>query len=429
MAYIVGFFHRVCCSEATAAAEKKEMTAPQSYDFHTDPTFLLAVRHQATIVNKSNNERKTFGNVDVVQLAALPEEFWNEYELVGSWNRILVENLKNSLGAGLNPFSLQEGFARFGMLLAPLYTGAQGFDVYDFIIIPPYLALYWDQYYSPDIIGKDALAAIELTPARHTISEFYESPEKFISPEILKKGIYLSTAGDTVRSEIINTVDSVLKELVDDPYKNLYVAVFGFSLLPPVEPNEFLLENEAVQITMPIYTAMSREREETLKPPVKLTPYMVKEINRRNVEALASTESSFMNPVLVLFFESTPMAKEPLPLTTRPRQLLAAPTMADVPRSYLDVYRQSQACAQGECDMPSTKTAAGFVTFDGAPPSSSALDVSQIDINCRDPATLDFQAQQFGVYRREGMSDKEYCDEVKRAILNTIRQSGVRKTS
>ncbi len=397
-----------------------EFGFPEEYDFHNDPTYLLAVRNRVVLKNIETSEVKTLENVDVVKLSTQEPDFFTPYDMnvFGQWNKYLIDVLRNNRKSTVSQFEykLFESFAKTGILYTAIPT-AKGGDYYFFFIIPPYLALFWDDYYKPDILGTEAMAAINMTPATHSILHWLKDPEKYVEKAILDKNVY---GREKIRSEILDILSQVNGLLGNDNMKHAYVGVFAYNLQK--EREDLLVENVNFHITKTIYEAMVQQKEATIKPALKVTLKDVRKIAQENVRKLAATEMSFLEPLVVIYVEPIPIADIGFNFTSKYPTKLTAPISTEPISKSLAA---AQECVRGHCELTPDSPATGFIDFD-MPVGVQITMPGTVDINCTtyDPTKTAALAQEFGVERLPDEGNKELCEKVKKAIELKIQQAG-----
>lgn len=55
------------------------MYFPENYDFHSDPSYLLAIEGKLTLENLQDNKINNLNNMDLLKLTSLTKEELNKY--------------------------------------------------------------------------------------------------------------------------------------------------------------------------------------------------------------------------------------------------------------------------------------------------------------------------------------------------------------
>lgn len=88
-------------------------------------------------------------------------------------------------------YFVAEAFARKGIYAEVMQVGTQ---FYVFAILPPYISLYWDDYYKTSFLGPKTMGAINITPGRSAVMDLFDNPGSKIPASVLNEQNILSTA-------------------------------------------------------------------------------------------------------------------------------------------------------------------------------------------------------------------------------------------
>lgn len=389
------------------------MTTIQDYNINTDPTYLLVIKNR---IDNKQTKRK-IDNVNLLQIAGEVESLDEDtIKSLGMWNSQLIDyvrQVKNDEKIDQRERSNIESFASLGILLIPM-KGYGGDKRYFFMIIPPYLSIYWADYIK--YINRAAIQKISMNDARTPIRELNAHLDQYFSQSILDTMVYRGENSDTIRQFISNTVDTTLGLLNTSEYdkklEGAYVGVLFYSVVN--SKDDMLAENIMAHITEMIVKPMKEQKMVRLeKSPKSLTSNDVAKIVKANNAKLISTKSTWMEPLYALYAEPIPTAISPLPLSDKYIQSVPA-LQTDLPES----LRESQKCAEGYCEFPAQTRAAGFVLS-----GDGDTDITSIDIDCNtyDPVKMSVLGESFSMKKQEGQDNIEYCEEVKRVIQDIIR--------
>lgn len=450
---------------------------PENYDIHKDPTYLLAVKGIVNVKDEKGKVTKYKG-ADISQIAALlPDTAIEESARdprarssnIGKWNSFLANNLVdkrgNSSSDANSMYTVIEAFAKLGVLYASIVPettrtafGGRSSSLYHFFILPPYLALYWDDLYKPEVIGANTMAAIVMTPARYNMLEWRNNLGSFVEQDVLLSSIFGAEEGATVQSSLngwLDTAISVTSGSDDSGLQRAYVPVFAYDLLG--SSKDELPLNTFMTITRKVYDSM-KQREAALPPPVYKVPgktaKSLDKIRTKNIAKLKSTEKHWLSGsnvqhVIGLWVEPIVSSEPPLTFTdTYPSTEL---TNGAHEKEVSEYWRKAQECVRGNCDMykalsenPNARNirVAGFIDYSKPARIPGSLEdqdnypygyygnyvtnVNEIDCNVptwKDPNNVKNLASTWGVQQKTDESIADLCARVKKVIDNRISAS------